>query len=171
MNTENVNGKKALVVFHSSSGNTKKVAQAIGEALSADVEQIRPVKPFHVDIKGRGLGNFVNISRAALGGMTARTASIEAAQHDPADYDLILIGTPVYANSLPAPVRAYIKQYRPKFKEVAFFCTGEDPDNEHIFELLEEACGKTPCMSFPFHAPKVRADEFHSQVEAFIGRL
>jgi flavodoxin len=171
MHAENVNGKTVLVVFHSSSGNTEKVSQAIGEALSADVEQIRPVKPFTVDIKGKGLGNFVNISRAALGGMTARAASIEKAQRDPANYDLVLIGTPVYANSLPAPVRAYIEQYRPKFKEVAFFCTGEDPNNEHIFELLEEACGQSPRTSFPFHAPKIRADEFHSQVEAFIATL
>lgn len=171
MHAENVNGKKTLVVFHSSSGNTEKVSQAIGEALSADVEQIRPVRPFHVDIKGKGLGNLVNISRAALGGMTARAASIEEPLHDPANYDLILIGTPVYANSLPAPVRAYIEQYRLKFKEVAFFCTGEDPNNEHIFELLEEACGQAPRTSFPFHAPKIRADEFHSQVEAFIASL
>lgn len=171
MNAENVNGKKALVVFHSSSGNTKKVAQAVGEALSADMEQIRPVKPFHVDIKGKGLGNFVNISRAALGGMTARAASIEEAQRDPAGYDLVLIGTPVYANSLPAPVRAYIERYGSRFKEVAFFCTGEDPNNEHIFELLEEACGQAPCTSFPFHAPQIRAGELHLQVEAFISRL
>jgi flavodoxin len=171
MNAENVNGKKALVVFHSSSGNTKKVAQAVGEALSADMEQIRPVKPFHVDIKGKGLGNFVNISRAALGGMTARAASIEEAQRDPAGYDLVLIGTPVYANSLPAPVRAYIERYGSRFKEVAFFCTGEDPNNEHIFELLEEACGQAPCTSFPFHAPQIRTGEFHPQVEAFIARL
>ena len=171
MDAGNANGLKALVVFHSSSGNTKKVAQAIGKALSADVEQIRLVKPFQVDIKGKGLSNFVNISRAALGGMTARAAPIQEAQRDPANYDLVLIGTPVYANSLPAPVRAYIEQYRPKFKEVAFFCTGEDPNNEHIFELLEEACGQTPRTSLPFHAPTIRADEFHSQVEAFIASL
>jgi flavodoxin len=170
-NVNTMNGKSVLVVFYSSTGNTRKVAQAIGKALSADVEQIHQVKPYQVDIKGKGLGNSVNVSRAALGGMAARTTPIEAVQRDPADYDLVLIGTPVCANSLPAPVRAYVEQYRPKFKEVAFFCTGEDPDNEHIFELLEEACGKTPCTSFPFHAPKIRADEFHSQVEAFIGRL
>jgi hypothetical protein len=135
------------------------------------VEQIRPVKPFHVDIKGKGLGNLVNISRAALGAMRARTRSIEEAQHDPAGYDLILIGTPVYADSLPAPVRAYIERYGSRFKEIAFFCTGEDPDNEHIFELLEEACGQAPRTSFPFHAPQIRAGKFHSQVEAFIARL
>ena len=167
----NSNGRKTLVVFHSSSGNTKKVAAAIGEKLVADVEQIREVKPRPVDIKGKGLGNLLNISRAALGGMTGRTAAIADPQHDPADYDLVLIGTPVYANSLPAPVRAYIAQHRSELESVAFFCTGEDPNNEHIFELLEEACGTTPLTSFPFHAPKIRADEFHPQVEAFISRL
>lgn len=69
-------GKKVLVVFHSSSGNTKRVAAAIAEALSADIEQIQPTRPFRVDIKGKGLRNFMNMGRAALGGLSGRAASI-----------------------------------------------------------------------------------------------
>jgi flavodoxin len=162
---------KVLVVFHSSSGNTKKVAQAIAEALSADLEQIQPVKPFRVDIKGKGLLNFLNMGRAVFGGIGGRAASIKEAQRNPTDYDLILIGTPVYAGSLSGPVRAYIERYRSSLKEVAFFCTGEDPNNKDVFEQMEEAYGKPPQAMFAFHAPQVKSGEFLPQVEEFIARL
>jgi flavodoxin len=36
-------GKQVLVVFHSASGNTGRVAEAIAEALAADIERIREV--------------------------------------------------------------------------------------------------------------------------------
>jgi len=166
-----MDGERTLVIFHSSSGNTKKAGQAIAEALSADIEQIREINPRPVDIKGKGLGNFLNMGRAVFPAIRGRTTPIEEAQQDPAGYDLILIGTPVYAGSLPGPVRAYIEQYRPQLREVAFFCTGEDPHNEKIFQQMEEACGKAPRAVFAFHAPKVRVGEFGPQVEEFIAKL
>ena len=122
-------GKQVLVVFHSSSGNTRKVAEAIAEALPADIEQIREVHPRPVDIKGSGLGNLLNMGRVVFAVRGGRATPIEEAQHDPADYGLIVVGTPVYAGSVPGPVRAYLETYRPNFREVAFFCTGEDPNN------------------------------------------
>jgi NAD(P)H-dependent FMN reductase len=163
--------KRVLVVYYSSSGNTRQVAQRIAQALSADVEQIREVNPRHVDIKGRGLANFLNMGRAVLGGMAKRPASIREVRHDPDDYDLTVIGTPVYANSLPAPVRAYLDRTRKRLGEVAFFCTGEDPSNAHIFDLMEAACGRAPKAVCAFHAPVIRAGEFLPQVQAFVSRL
>jgi flavodoxin len=166
-----MDGEQVLVVFHSSSGNTQKVAQAIAEPLSADIEQIREVNPRRVDIKGKGLGNFLNMGRAVFAALTGRATPIKEAQHDPAGYGVIVIGTPVYAGSVPGPVRAYLGQYRSKLTEVAFFCTGEGPDNVEVFEQMEEVCGRAPKAVFAFHAPKIRANEFLPQVEEFIASL
>jgi flavodoxin len=164
-------GKQVLVVFHSSSGNTRKVAEAIAEALPADIEQIREVHPRPVDIKGSGLGNLLNMGRVVFAVRGGRATPIEEAQHDPADYGLIVVGTPVYAGSVPGPVRAYLETYRPNFREVAFFCTGEDPNNAGVFERLEGICGKAPRAVCAFHAPKVKAGEFLPQVEEFVAGL
>jgi hypothetical protein len=78
------------------------------------------------------------MGRAVLSAIAGRATPIREAQYDPADYGLVLIGTPVYANSRPGPVRAYLDRCRLRFREVAFFCTGEGPNNERIFEQMEE---------------------------------
>jgi len=164
-------GKQALVVFHSSSGNTRKVAEAIAEALAADIEQIREVHPRPVDIQGKELGDFLNMGRVVFAAIAGLATPIEEAQRDPAGYGLIVVGTPVYAGAVPGPVRAYIKRYRADFKEVAFFCTGEDPNNAGVFERLEGVCGKAPRAVCAFHAPQVRSGEFLPQVEEFVAVL
>jgi flavodoxin len=164
-------GEQVLVVFHSASGNTGKVAEAIAEALSADIEQIREVNPRPVNIQGKELGDFMNMGRVVLAAIAGRATPIEEAQHDPAGYGLVVVGTPVYAGSVPGPVRAYIKRYRADFKEVAFFCTGEDPNNAGVFERLERICGKAPRAVSAFHAPQVRSGEFLPQVEEFVAGL
>lgn len=165
--------RKTLVVFHTSSGNTGKVARTIAQALSADLEQIQEVNPHPVDIKGQGLGNFLNMGRAVFAALTKRSVPIHDAQHDPGGYDLVVIGTPVYAHAMAAPVRTYIEQHCARLgeTEVAFFCTGEDPQNEGFFPQMEKACGKAPAATFAFHAPKIKADEFTPQVEAFVAQL
>ena len=166
-----MNKERILVVFHSSSGNTKKVAEAIAAKLSADLEQIREQNPRPVDIKGKGFKNFLNMGRAVMGGRAQRAAEIEDAQRDPADYDLVIVGTPVYANTLPTPSRAYLETYGDRLPEVAFFCTGEDPNNRHVFELMAEASGREPVARLPFHAPLVREDVFGPRVEEFLALL
>ncbi len=79
---------KALVVFFSRTGKVRRVAEAIAAELGADVEEI-------VDTRDRR-GPFGLLS-AARDAMLRRTARIEEPAHDPADYDLVVIGTPVWA--------------------------------------------------------------------------
>ena len=163
--------RKTLVVFHSSSGNTRAVAEAIAQALSADVEQIREVNPRPANIRAKGLRNLLNVGRVGFSATTGRAAAIESAQRDPSRYGLTLIGTPVRAGSVSPPVRAYLEQYRDRFTELAFFCTGEDPDNVKVFQQMEEVCGRPPRAVSAFHAPMVMAGEFDSQVDEFVSAL
>ncbi len=166
-----MSNQRVLVIFHSSSGNTRRVAQAIAEALNADLEQIQPTRPFEVDITQKGARNFRNMGRAAIRSLLKRAASIQPVAHAPAAYDLVIVGTPVYANSLPAPTRAFLKQYRADLLRVAFFCTGLDPENARVFELMANASEKAPVVTVAVHAPTVTEGTFHSQIEAFIAAL
>ena len=162
---------RILVVFYSSSGNTQKVAEAIATTLSADKERLQMLKPLNVNIRSKSVGNFINIARAGMHAQRGHSADIQPLTHNLADYDLVIIGTPVYGGHLPAPVRAFCEQYGAQIKTTAFFCTGESLTNELVFELLQRACGKTPKVTYPFHAPKILADEFMPQVEEFVAKL
>lgn len=163
---------KVLVVFFSSSGNTRKVGRAIAEQLSAVIEEIQEVNPHPADIRGKGLRNFLNMGYVVFHALTGRTVPIQATQHDPADYDLVVVGTPVYASSLPAPVRAYLQQHGATCKEVAFFSTSLDPrSSPRVFQQMEKACGKVPKAVYAFPAERVQAGDFLAQVQEFIAQL
>ena len=87
--------KKVLVVYYSYSGNTRKLGRAIAEALGADAEEIVDLKQKH------GPALFL------VGGFKAflkRTTKIASATHDPRAYDLVIVGSPVYAGNMPSPV-------------------------------------------------------------------
>lgn len=164
--------KKVLVVYFSSSGRTMKTGQAIAERLSAEVEEIQEVNPHPADIRGKGMRNFLNMGYVVFHALTGRTVPIQAVQHDPAVYDLVIIGTPTYAGSLPAPVRAYLQQYGAKCKEVAFFSTGLDPrPSPKVFQQMEKACGKAPKAVCAFQAERVQAGDFLPRVQEFVAQL
>lgn len=167
-----MSNKKVLVVFYSSSGNTRKVGQAIAERLSAAVEEIQEVHPHPVDIRGKSLRNFLNMGFVVFHALTNRTVPIKAAQHDSADYDLVVIGTPIYASSLSAPVRAYLHQYGSRCKEVAFFSLGLDPNpSPRVFQHMEKACGKSPKAVYAFQAERTLTEEFPFPVQEFVSQL
>jgi flavodoxin len=166
-----MNENETLVVYYSSSGNTQRVAQAIAQSLEADLESIEEVRPTAVDLQGKGLGNFLNMGKAVFGALGDRTAKIKPLQSSTAEYDLVVVGTPVYAGSLAAPVRAFLQQQCEGMKAAAFFCTGDDPDNEKVFVQMEEVCGITPKAWHAFHAPEVRDGAFQPHVESFVSKL
>jgi len=166
-----MDNQKVLVVYYTSSGNTRKVAQVLATNLNADLEEIQPVQRVDANIKGKGSRNFGNMGRVVFAGKLKRTVALQENEYDPADYDLVVVGTPVYANTLPAEPRTYLADHKGQLKSVAFFCTGEDPNNAHIFDLMADACGQAPKAIQPFHAPKVMEDDFMPDVDRFVVTL
>lgn len=163
--------KKVLVVHYSSTGNTRKVGEAIASALSADVEAIREVNPRQAVPQGEGLGSVLSFMRTGFRAITGRATPIVDPQFDPASYSLLIVGTPVHAGSVSAPVRAYLQRFADRLTKVAFFCTGGDPENRKVFEQMKEICGTKPAAIFAFHAPRVEADEFSPQMQEFVAAL
>lgn len=102
---------KTLVVYYSRHGHTRKVAESIARALNAEKEEI-------VDKKDRKhLATwFLNAFDEEL-----RTPTkIEKVEHNPKDFDLVVIGTPIWDGITP-PVKKYLALN--KFNKVAFFIT------------------------------------------------
>src|SRR4030042_2007717 len=126
---------KALVVYYSRTGNTKKAGEDIAKELKADSEEI-------IDRKNRkGPLNYLSAGREA---MKKKLTEIAPLQKDPAKYDMVIIGTPNWGSNISCAARTYISQNRDKLKSVAFFCTAGGGSNGHIFSDLKELCGKSP---------------------------
>lgn len=126
---------RTLVVFHSRSGHTRRVAKALAERLDADLDEIVVRQARHGPL---------GYARCALEALGACAATVRATEHDPAGYDWVLVGTPIWFWSLSSPVRAWVQGHHCGDAKLAFFCTMGGSGAEHAFEQLESACGRAP---------------------------
>ena len=102
------------MVYYFRSGTTRKIAEAVSEALTCDREEI-------VEAKSRA--GFFGYIRSLVEARQKRPSVIAPAKLDASSYDLVVIGTPVWGWSVSSPVRAYLMANRDRLPEVAFFCT------------------------------------------------
>jgi len=133
--------KKILVVYYSRTGNTKRVAEDIAASLKADIEEI-------VDIRDRS--GFMGYMKAGRDAMKARLTEIGQMQKDPADYDVVIIGTPIWAWSMTPAVRTYMVKYKSAIKQAAFFTTAGGSKPDKIVKAMEELLGMKPLGTVGF---------------------
>lgn len=124
-----------LVVYYSKTGLTRKVGESLSDLLQCDREEISEQK------KRDGLQGYVSMS---LDGLLKKRTDIKEAVKDPANYDLVIIGTPIWCMSLSSPVRSYLFRHRGRFKTVAFFATQGSIGSVNAFKEMEKVCGKKP---------------------------
>jgi flavodoxin len=126
---------RLLVVYYSRTGITKKIAGSIASTLDADLDEI-------VDqTKRSGLLGYL---RSGFQASFQRRVPIGPAIRDPAKYDLVAIGTPVWDRALSSPVRSYLHRHRNSFHDVAFFCTCGGRGADRVFAQMTELCTSRP---------------------------
>ena len=111
---------KSLVTYYSRTGNNRRVAGEIAEALGAEVEELKE------NASREGRMGFVKAGADAL---RKRPAQLHKLTHDPADYDLVVIGGPCWASTICTPTRTYGIQQKEHFKRIAVFATAQDAGN------------------------------------------
>lgn len=123
---------KILIVYYSRTGNTKKVAEFLQQNLNCDIEEIVPLKSF---------AGPIGWVKAGKEGSQRTHGKIKPAVKNPAEYDLIIAGTPVWAWNMASPVRGYLAMNKEKIKKISAFCTMSS-DEGATFEDIEEICKK-----------------------------
>ncbi|KYH36079.1 MAG: hypothetical protein AYL29_015640 [Candidatus Bathyarchaeota archaeon B24] len=152
---------KVLVAYYSRTGNTRRVAEAIAKSLEAEVEDIR-------DYENR-LG-VIGFLRSGYEALRRRPAAIQPVKKNPEEYDVVVIGSPVWAGSLSSPVRAYLTMHGHKIKEVALFTTYGISEGR-IFRQMEELLPKKPIAEISIREGEIRSGEYLKKIEKFIGVL
>jgi hypothetical protein len=105
---------KCLVLYYSRTGHTRHLANDLGDALGADIEEIR------CDLYQR---RFVGAFRAVHDAVRGRSPAIAPLRRNPAEYDMLIVAGPVWASRPAAPVRALLETYAPKARRIAFALT------------------------------------------------
>jgi flavodoxin len=119
---------RSLVVFYSRTGNSKFVAEKVVSELSADTEEV-------VDLKNRR--GWLGFIRAGYDATRGKETIVEKTQKSPRDYDLIVVGTPVWNSRLTPAIRTYLKENDLSQKRIALFSTNEGRGSEKTLAMMK----------------------------------
>ena len=153
---------RVLVVYYSRTGMTKKVALALAEKVGVDAEEI-------IDLKNRqgALGWIIAGKDAGQKNLT----EIKSVQNNPADYDLVIVGTPVWVGTMTPAIRTYLTHYKDKIKRLACFSTQGGAARQKVFADIEALTGKKIEQELYLTTKEAAQDKFHVKLEEFVGKL
>ena len=151
---------KPIVVYYSRTGTTKKLAEAMAQALGCDIEEL-------VDTQKRsGMSGWLRCGRQA---MNESLTTLEPLKKDISQYDMVIIGGPVWASKISVPVRAFLAQNKDKLKDVSFFFTSGNGDHgPKVFPAMEQVCAKSPKATLGCSTKEVKKDLFKEKLQAFV---
>lgn len=149
---------RSLVVFFSRTGTTRKVARLIAKFLKSDLEELQESK------SRKGVFGWLRSGRESA---FKSKPLIHLTKNDPSDYDLVIIGTPVWAGSMSSPVRSFLHDN--KFRRVAFFCTMGNSVAKAFVDM--QSMSKKPLATLALTTKQVVNDDYLSQVKCFVSRL
>jgi flavodoxin len=154
---------KALVIYYSRSSVTKKVAQTISEQINADIEEI-------VDTEQRG--GIIGFIKSGFQAVYDKLTKIQDIKSNLDDYDLVILGTPVWAGKPSTPATTFIKKYHTKIKNLAVFITHRSPNNnfQGAIDFIENAAGKKAVKALSVPSNIVKNSNF-SNVISFANDL
>lgn len=126
---------KTVIVYYSLSGNTKKLGDLLAAKLSADKTRIE---------EKHKNDSLLTMLRLIFQVLLNKPSQISPLELEPSQYDLVILGTPVWMERLSSPMRALISQEKSNLKNVAFFCTEDSAGGSAVFEVMSKLCGKKP---------------------------
>ena len=149
---------KILVAFYSRHNNTQIIAERISKILGADIEEI-------IDLKDRK--NIETWQDSSFDENLRTPTKIAKIKNNPQDYDLIIIGTPIWDGITPA-ARTYLKNN--KFKKVAFFATF-GAAAEDAFYIMEKLTKNKPLATLEVQDRQIVAGEHKLLVKEFCNKI
>jgi len=156
---------KILVVFYTRTGTTKKAAEAIAKEFGCEIEEI-----FDNKQRSGPIGYLMAGKDAAMKTME----KLKELKHDPGEYDLVIIGTPVWNFSVSSPVRTFLITYKDRLKKVAFFFTGGGGGgdvNKNVLPHMTVACGKDPVATLALRTEEVVKGEHMQKIKEFADKM
>lgn len=153
--------KNVLVVCYSRGGTVRRVASHIASALGADLDLIEEVR------LRRGVGGYMrSVLEAAANGLPAIRTT-----RKPREYELVVLGTPVWAGTMSSPVRSYIFTHPEQLKSARFFAVMGGRGGDNAVREMQMACGASEPSACVLTQREVERDLYQAKCESFIQAL
>lgn len=108
---------KKLVVYYSFEGNTRLISTAIANEIGADIVELKPIKE---TVQSQWFWKYFWWGKQVI---FKEKPELEKNDLNPQDYDIIFIGTPVWAWTYTPAIRTFLEAQNLKEKHIAVFCT------------------------------------------------
>jgi flavodoxin len=106
---------KTLIVYYSYDGNCAMVAERLGAALKAETLRLETAE----DKRRSGLAKYVWGGKMVF---SHASPALKPYAVTPEDYDLVVIGFPVWAGSPAPPLLSFLSETKLAGKKIALFC-------------------------------------------------
>ncbi|HUV38514.1 MAG TPA: NAD(P)H-dependent oxidoreductase [Planctomycetota bacterium] len=161
---------KVLVVYYSRTGVTRKTSETLAETLRGTGHEVT-VEEIREKGKRGGILGFFAMSFSAI---FKRPGAIETVEAEVGSFDLVAIGTPVWAWSASAPVRTFCKEHGHAAGKLAFFATMGSSGDKGAFKAMTALCGKEPVATMSLIDKAVKKDDaegFTAKVKTFAAAM
>ena len=158
-----VSTMRVLVVFYSLSGHTRDLGREIADALGADVETL--------STPGERAGRRPSHLRCHLESLLRLATPIVRPVHDPALYDLVVIGSPVWLGRVAGPVRSWLRFARGRIHRSAYFVTHGAGGRGESLEQMHRLSGVEPVAELAIGADDLASGEHRERLVRFLAVL
>jgi flavodoxin len=148
----------AFVVYYSRTGTTRRVAVDVAKALGAEIGELT---------EGRPRNGILGYLRSGFEASFERTTVLRDFQSRALDYDLLVVGTPIWNAHVCSPVRAFLRHHAGKLPKLAFFATMGGRGSERAFREMAKEAKRKPIATLSLLARDVNAGDYLTQVSAF----
>ncbi|WP_099187235.1 flavodoxin family protein [Tepidibacter mesophilus] len=109
---------KKLVVYYSFEGNTKLLSQTIAQNLDAEILELK----IKNEVKRKGFMKYLWGGKSVF---MKDKPELEPIAINIDEYDVLIIGTPVWAGTFAPGLRTFFDKYNIQNKNIFLFCTHE----------------------------------------------
>jgi flavodoxin len=151
-----------LVVYYSRTGNTRRVAEELAARGGWDLERVIDTRP---------RDGLIGYLRSGFDSLFRRTTTLAPPRHDPADYDLVVVGTPVWNASVSTPIRTWLEERRGLLPALAFFATEGGRGAPHAFRQMALLAGGTPIATLELTDEELRRGALEHQLAPLLATI
>jgi len=150
---------KVLIVYFSRTGNTRRVSRDLQALLDCDIEGLE---------ESRGRGGPLGWLRSGYEAIREKEPEIEEVEAKLGDYDLLIVGTPIWAGSLASPVRSFLKDYADSLPDMAAFTTMKGDEYKPVIEDMEAVTGKNFVAKMGVMEEEIESGEYMAKLREFV---